>query len=288
MRFRKSALAISFGLVTGLSGCAINKPVANPDDPAPLQELAAMSIKTIGDAVTEVMDEASRLSAVHDIGMKAGRQAGLEWRNGQINKELAELNRELSIAFNFEQVLIAGSYLPPRVDIVRGEVRKTENGDLNVVRLGYRIATEPMLVTQRPSHLNYLYRLPIPRDEINNLGMPRIDNEEELQVWNDAIREGWKQGVRHANIAFTEDVNLLHRDFGGILRYIELANKGIVAMPDISKDDRGIVMSSDGRILNVGDEVIAIDSSPLFQSTAKWKALGESLSEDSEGMVRHD
>ena len=289
--FRRHLIALSMVGWIGVSGCS-SLPTSgykpNPSDPKSLQNLKSMATTSLADAVAEEMDEGSRLSAIRDVGLKSGRQAGIKWRNKKINKRIANLNRELSIAFNFEQVLIAGSYLPPRVDILEGEVRKNSNGSISIIRQGFRIATEPKLVTSPPSHLNYLYRLPIPELSVNKLGIPRADNQAELMAWEQAVNEGWKIGIRHADISFIEDVNLLHRDFGGILRYIELANKGIIALPDIEKKDRGIVMSSNGRILNVGDEVISINSSPLFQSTAKWKALSDALTLDNQGTTSYE
>jgi defect-in-organelle-trafficking protein DotC len=243
-----------------------------------IERVFDMTIRSLSAAVqNDLNTEGNRLTAIKEVGEKAGRAAGIKTRNQSINLDLQKYNRYLSTIFNFEQLIVAGTYLPPRIDIIRGEVKKEGGTTLRTVRQAYRIATEPTLVTQRPTHLNYLYRLNDDVEPINSISLPRRDNLEEIRTWKQAVKKGYVQGLRIADISYLEDINLLHRDFSGMLRYIELANKGMVAMPDISRTERGIIMSSDGKMLNVGDEVISIDSSPLFKSIQLWQPRMQSL-----------
>jgi defect in organelle trafficking protein DotC len=265
-----------------------SSPAREQNYSSEFERISLMSITSLSDAIKDDANEGNRLTTIMEVGKKAGRAAGLKTRNQQINNDLTKHNRYLSTIFNFEQLIVAGSYLPPRIDKVEGEIKKIDGSKINIIRQGYRIATEPTLITQRPTHLNYLYRLSEDEDNINPIGLPRRDNKEELTVWKEAVKKGWLEGMRHADIAFLEDINLLKRDFSGMLRYIELANKGIVAMPDISKKDRGVVMSSNAKMLNVGDEILSIDSSPLFKSIQLWEPRIKSLGRESENKGAED
>ncbi|MFT6909029.1 MAG: defect-in-organelle-trafficking protein DotC [Oleiphilaceae bacterium] len=275
MNFPK--IIFSGAIIISLAGCAStsDKQVEDIDTSNPLyykeiNDLAGQSIKSLSEAIKGIVGDGSRLHVIREGGFKAGRSAAIKARNKTFNEYIGRYNIYLSSVFNFEQLLIGGSYLPPRIDIIRGQVTKGEDGSLNKVRLGYRIATEPTLVTQKPTHLNYLYRLPQVEATVSDISLPIKGNRVEVETWTNGVKDGWVHGMRQAEIAFVEDINLLHRDFTGLLRYIELANKGIVAMPDISTIERGIVMSKDGRMLNVGDEIVSIDSDPLFKSYQLW------------------
>lgn len=271
-------LAIAFvGLI--LVGCATAERPALPErgERIPeLEELMNMSIRSLEDELERQRVESGKLDAVRQVGTAAGIHGGRSWRQEQINGWLEELNEVLSATWNFEQVLIDGVYLPPRVDVIEGHVESMSDGRLRVIRQGFRLASQPQLVVTPPTHLNYLYQVPDSIVPLNRLGLPE-QGTLEIAAWQEAVAQGWKIGVEQADQEFRADLALLRRDYGGMLRYIDLVAKGLITMPRLSSEDFGIIVSADGQLLNIGDEIISIELPPSFQHHELWQMREDDL-----------
>lgn len=242
-----------------------------------LNELLNKSIKSLEDELNGGKGggkAATQAAAVKQVGTEAGIYNGRRWRQKQINSWLVDMNNMLSLTFNFEQVLIDGVYLPPRVDEIKGHVEKMDDGSLKVIRQGYRIASSPTLIVTPPTYLNYLYQIVDPEKPVNRFGLPEM-NSSQVPIWQKAVLDGWQIGVRQADIEFTTDLNLLKRDYGGMLRYIDLVEKGMISKPKIVNKAYGVMISANGKELNVGDEIITIGRTPTFQHHDKWEVLEE-------------
>lgn len=243
-------------------------------------ELTSLLNESINSVETEIRNangggaEAIRLQSVKDVGFAAGVYQGRKWRQEMINSWLTDMNNWLSTNFNFEQLLIDGVYLPPRVEEIKGHVEKMEDGSIRVIRQGYRIATDAELVTSPPTHINYLYQKVDPQQPLNRLGLPEM-NSNQVEVWQKAVIEGWQLGIKQANIEFEQSLNLLRRDYAGMLTYIDLVNKGVISPPKVTSSNFGVMVSADGKTLNIGDEILTIGRMPSFQHHYLWQSLSE-------------
>lgn len=276
MRLKPLALTIlTFSLMVG---CSTQSHQATVGEEIPeLNELLNMSIKSLEDELNGSNGggkAATQAAAVKQVGMAAGIYNGRRWRQEQINSWLKDMNNMLSMTFNFDQVIIDGVYLPPRVDEIKGHVEKMEDGSVRYIREGFRIASSPTLIVTPPTYLNYLLQIIDPVKPINRFGLPEI-NTAQVAVWQEAVLEGWQIGVRQADIEFKADMNLLKRDFSGMLLYIDLVNKGMIGKPVIINKSLGVMISSNGQELNVGDEILSIGRTPSFQHHEKWESLEE-------------
>lgn len=241
-----------------------------------LEQLMNMSIRSLEDELDRERAESGKLNAVRQVGMAAGIHRGRAWRQEQINEWLEELNEVLSVTWNFEQLLVDGVYLPPRVDVIEGHVESMEDGRLRVIRQGFRLASKPQLIVTPPTFLNYLYQVPDPIEPVNRLGLPERGTAE-IAAWQEAVAQGWKFGVEQADQEFRADLALLRRDYGGMLRYIDLVAKGLITMPRLSSEEFGIIVSADGQVLNIGDEIISIELPPSFQHHELWQIREDNL-----------
>ncbi len=260
-------------LCTLIVGCASHGTPKSDDGPQPIPELEALldqSIRSIDDELEREREASGHNRAIRQVGTAAGIHQGRSWRQEQINEWLEQLNEVLSVTFNFEQLLVDGVYLPPRVDKISGHVERMDNGNLRFIRQGYRLASDPQLVVTPPTYLNYLYQIPDPIDPPNRLGLPERGTEQ-VAIWKEAVVEGWKIGVEQADQEFRADLALLRRDYGGMLRYIDLVAKGMITMPKLNSEEFGIIVSADGKVLNIGDEIISIELPPSFQHHERWQ-----------------
>ena len=146
------------------------------------------------------------------------------------------------------------------------------DGSVRIIRHGIRLASEPRLVTTTPTYLNYLYQSPQPVERPNPLGLP-VSGTEEVAVWKAGVKKGWEQGVIQADRSFDRSLALLRRDFDGMLRYIDMVNRGVLSAPKLMAETQTAFVSSDGKQLNIGDVVVRIDHKSNFQHISKWEVL---------------
>lgn len=290
--FKKLGLTIA--IISLIQGCSTqtNKPV-NSDIPVgvlaepevvevpELTELLNENIKSIDHEIGMLNGggaEALRLKSIQEVGFESGVYRGRRWRQEKINSWLKDMNNMLATTFNFDQVIIDGVFLPPRVEEIKGHVEKRDDGSLRIIRQGYRIASEAELVVSPPTYLNYLYQKVDPPKPLNRLGLPEAKTNE-VHVFREAVVEGWKLGVKQADLQFNQDLNLLKRDYGGMLLYIDLVTKGLISPPKVNNQSFGVMISGDGKTLNVGDEILTIGRTPSFQHHEKWETLPEGVSQ---------
>lgn len=255
-----------------VGGCATQPASEKSEDIPELDALKSTRIESLSDELDKRKEEGTRIHAIREIGLTIGIQQGRAWRQGQINDQLNKMHDWLSTTWNFEQVMIDGMYLPPRVDEIKGHMEKQDDGSLRVIRHGFRIASEPTLVIETPSYLNYLRQIPDEFEQPNPLGLPQRGTRE-VPVWEAAVEEGWAIGVKLANREFDMDMSLLRRDYDGMMRYIDLVNRGLLSAPQLHAEKRGVVISADGKSLNVGDEIVTVERTSAFQHPHHWEVL---------------
>lgn len=270
MRVFKLSLAVA---VLASVGCASKSKQINYDSLAGSFEASQqLSIDSIDEASKARGDVADKLKGIEDVAIMFGVNQGMIYRTRQLNSTVEEMATELAVTYNFHQLLIDGMYLPPRVQVMNGH-SEAKDGYLRNIRLSYKIVSAPVLVTEPPNFLNYLWQDVPDYQAPNPGGLPRRGNKVERKVWADGFVKGWGFGIKQADIGFEEDQNALVRDFHGMMRYIDLVSKGIINKPKIVSQNFGIAISTDGKTVNVGDEVFFVGEDAVFQSAEKWKSL---------------
>lgn len=285
-------LALVLAVSAAIQGCA-HKQVHKEGTDIPVGMIASTKVKEVPE-LTKLLnqsitsldkeidnangggEDALRLQSIKEVGYSAGIYAGRRWRQEQINSWLSDMNGMLATTFNFEQVVIDGLYLPPRVEEIKGHVEKQDDGSVRIIRQGFRIATDAELVVSPPTYLNYLFQKVDQVEPLNRLGLPEMKTNQ-VEIWQAAVLDGWKIGVKQANMEFNQDLNLLRRDYHGMLLYIDLVNKGIISMPKVNNKSFGVMISGDGKTLNIGDEIYTIGRDPSFQHHQKWESLQEGI-----------
>jgi|GEM_PF-5483329 len=266
-------LLLVFAL-SSIHGCAFL-----PQEKTGVDELDALRSKTIisiSDGVKKVKGESQnlRLKSLRSVAIATGISHGRKWRQKKINAWLEDMHVELATTFNFEMLLIDGVYFPSRIDEVKSHVELVNDKQIRFIRHSYKIATQPKLVLQAPTFLNYLYQVPDNVTPPNPLALP-IKGTSEEQVWSDGITLGWQLGIDQANDSFEQDINLLIRDYTGLNRYFDLVQKRLIKPPQINIDEKGIVITARGKTLNVGDELIGISADPTFNHPELWDTKSE-------------
>lgn len=248
---------LSFFLVLG---CAPKKP------PPPASQIQGYP---------ESFDSSTKISKIRfetlkDTALTVGAQSGLAWESARINKILDRDERNLDQIFNFRPLLLDHNVLPP----VLQEGRKALNLDSpETIRLAdqvYKIESPPRFVTAPPNWREYLY-MPYSQPEKPNSSLwPR--NQEERDVWNEYVMQGWEAGILQANSIFSANLGRLKRDFNGMLLYRKLLAQNMLTPPYVAKTELGV--TGDDNQMRVNDQVLRITAtSRLIPDSKQWKTV---------------
>lgn len=254
-----------------LSGCSsVSQTQGDTDSLENLQKLSAPAPKVDTNPNPAEQINAMREEALKDVAMSVGAQSGLHWRAEKINKTLKEHSKQLDITYDFNQLILAKNVLPP----VLTEARQTLNLDSpDTIRLAdqtYQIVSQAKFVTTPPTWRDYLW-MDYPQPPIPDKGILPHNNLEK-KAWEKLARQGWEEGIRQADIIYSENLSRLERDYKGMGLYRKLHTQNIVSAPFVATTELGV--TGGGSNLNVNDKVLKITALPALQTNSKrWRPV---------------
>lgn len=217
-----------------------------------------------------------RFSALRDAALAYASQAGYERRQWEIFKDLETKAPNLSRQYNFNDVVYvapkqAGYVVPPVVSRAKEAITITRGGTESVAADEYyRIELPGRLVSIVPTWRDYLImgvdKTSAPEDHF----LPA--NKEERRIWDRYMSEGWGQGRQLAEATLKENMNLLQRDYQGMIEYRRLVDAGMI--------NSMVVRSSEVRARGTVDELfigqrrVKIENSATFNTNSgRWKPV---------------
>lgn len=220
--------------------------------------------------------DAARYSALRDAALAYSAQAAYERRSWEILKELEVKSSALSQEFNFNDVVYkapreTGYVVPPVVSKAKEAITITDGGRESVAADEYyRIEKPGRLVAVIPSWRDYLVmgidKTPDPSDQF----LP--SETEERKVWDRYMAEGWRQGRMQAEEALKENMNLLRRDYLGMVEYRRLVDAGLVNSMVITSSE--VRAKGTPEELFIGQRRVKIENSATFNSDPRrWKPI---------------
>jgi defect in organelle trafficking protein DotC len=223
---------------------------------------------------TEV--EEQRYSVLRDAALAYGAQAGFERRSWEIMNDLERESDKLSETFNFNRVAFkapreTGYVLPPVITRATAAINVTDNGRKSVAADEYYRIEEPgRLVAILPTWRDYLV-LPLdtPREPDDRL-LPQDDDE--TKIWSQYLDEGWAQGEQQADAALQENMNLLRRDYLGMVEYRKAVEAGLITNLVLKSSETRAAGNVDE--LYIGERRVEIDDAARFvKNPARWKPI---------------
>lgn len=240
--------------------------------PLSYEQFARASRNTTG---ASLVDQ-GRFSALRDAALAYASQAGYERRQWEIFKDLETKGPDLSRQYNFNDVVYvapkqAGYVVPPVVSRAKEAITITRGGTESVAADEYyRIELPGRLVSIVPTWRDYLImgvdKTSAPEDHF----LPA--NREEQKIWDRYMAEGWGQGRQLAEATLKENMNLLQRDYQGMIEYRRLVDAGMI--------NSLVIRSSEVRArgtmdeLYVGQRRVKIENSATFNTNSgRWKPV---------------
>ena len=267
--------ALSFALITFIEARDALAQFQQPPPPPTLRTLQTIEPEM---TLEELSDEENNQSIVRNQGqleaaLSYGARGGLAFRTFQIAQELRGKDVFLDKTFDFKQLLItapSGLLIEPPIIAEADDVLLIENDgqEAAVADKLLNIGREARIVSAARDWREYLIREWGEVDPPPDLLLPQ--NSEEREAFEEAVEEGFIEGVRQADEIFQADLNLLVADFLGMVRYRMLLAQGIVSKPFALQVDRGI--TGGGSELRVGDRALKITGPSEFKPGAiEWQ-----------------
>ncbi len=273
-----------------LAGCNAAGPLprvasVNPDYRAGLVNIAEEPIPTLDAVINQApsrdpdapvtQEDRLRGGAMRDAALSYGARAGLAWESRAINRMLQAKAPEVTRTYDFGRALIKGPgnsvILPPVISQANEAWETSEAGKtLRVADTVYEIVEPTKFAAVAPQWQSYLirtYKSPeLPPDVL----LPRDGSERDQ--WRRWVTEGWQEGQRQAQETFKLDLERLHRDFTGMIRYKALLEQGKVSAPVVA--DAKLGNTGTGTDMRVNDRAIRITQDPKLNvgKSPDWRA----------------
>lgn len=217
----------------------------------------------------------ARYDAIRQLGIRLGAQKGLQWRYGTIKKILEEplIAEALTVTFDFTQVMAPKNILYPVIVEAKNNFEIGEQGQsMRTSRISWEIIQPARIVPTTPTWRDYLYQDISTKSVDISEGMMPMDDEEE-KLWKNSICDGYKQGVRQANMIFSDRVQRLVRDYKGMLYFRQLTKMNIVSEPKVIEGRLGVTIARNKQKVNVDDRMIRISVPAQFNNAEQWKVI---------------
>jgi len=191
-------------LSCSLAGCATSQrsfDTTNINDLKNLSQQATMSNKpTIGRI---------RIQALKDTALSIGAQGGLANRAREIDAILSCNARNLSLAFNFNLLILDKNVLPPILEYSQQSLNLANPNTIRISDDIYKIIKQAHFVTTAPIWRDYLWLNYQKPDLPDSTLLPR--DKKERAIWKQYIDIGWKNGIKQANTIYANGLAELKR-----------------------------------------------------------------------------
>lgn len=232
-----------------------------------LQDLLSSSIDKTEQAKENQVSEIRR-KGITDVASALGASAGLAYRMQQLKTKIDQHSTELDNIFNFKKLVINNGVLPPVLTEGLANYAQESSDEVRIADKIYKIEKPAKFVSVYPTWRSYL-RFDYPTFQPpSNSYLPKT--KEEKVIWDNAIREGWKQGVLQANTIFENSYDRLQRDYLGMIKYKILLAEGLITPTIIAKQNLGV--TGGGKEMSINDQIFRItDHSALNPNQKDWK-----------------
>lgn len=251
---------------------AVTPPaIVQPGNGAHAPLLSAMRRLSTGHAGIVSSGLNIRLRAIREQAMTLGAQGGLYWRSRQIDAYLTRHGAQLSAVFNFAPLVLHGSVLLPAIARIAPDVRiSSDRRSMTQVLATYRIEHGAHLISVTPTWRRWL-TMPLLAPDLRRVPIALLPkNASERKRWHRWVASGWNAGLGQADFEFKDRVRRLRARYLGMLRFLRLADAGVVSVPRVGVGRYGIQVGH--RVLHDGVRIFRVTAEPRFLAERAWRA----------------
>ena len=217
-----------------------------------------------------------RAAAMRTSAIGYGARAGLARRSWELQVMLDRHGPQLSNIYRFGDLLLTRDgfeVLPPVAAESRRAFRLARDGaQAAAARRVLRIVVPERIVSAAPTWRDYLVRSWAPAEAPVSVLFPRTDAER--RRWRAWIEEGWALGRALADDIFASDLDLLNRDFEGIVLWRRLHLARMAGAPVV--EARSAAVSGGGDVMRIGETFARLGPPVrLNPRVSEWRVLVE-------------
>lgn len=263
-KFTPSLLAASLAL---LVACHHSTPYIG--DTNSLAGLQAMANTKTAKIKSKRQMSRIRQTALREIALSLGAQAGLAWRADKINQELAKQARNLDTIYDFNSLVLEHNILPPVLLEGRNTLNLADAQNIRVSDRTYKVSKQAHFITAAPNWRQYLWMDYKKPEFPNQTLLPKTKQERTL--WCLMVARGWRNGLDQANTILEESIARIKEDYTGMILYRKLLAMNMVSPPYVSNTDLGV--TGDSSEIHIDDRVLRITALPgLNVNSNEWRA----------------
>ena len=212
----------------------------------------------------------ARLRALTDTALGVGLKSGMAWQLYNIEIAIEQRQRDLDTVYDFGNLLIRGRVLPAVITEARDLYNQDGDYALRLSGAYYKIEAQPRFSSVAPSWRDYLTFPKITVDRSISLSGLTPRDGAERRLWAEAVEDGWRQGVKQANVMLEHGLDRMNRDFTGMLRFHTFVRQGKITMPAIASET--IPVTQSGNTMAVDETLLRITTLPEFNGNmATWR-----------------
>lgn len=218
-------------------------------------------------------------SASRDSAFSLGAQNAYIERMEKLKKAIKNKERELDTLFDFPSLMrnTKGNetslyFVPPVIQESRDSL--SVSGDSKRIRaagITYQIVRPGRLSSRAPNWREYLlFDSPTTVQNIHKGLLP--ETSEEKRLWKRWVALGWAAGISQAEEEMAYRTRSLGADFIGMVKYLNLEQKGLIKSPVISSLYRKV--RADDSSMTLNERVYQIANGAKFSvDDSAWKPL---------------
>lgn len=232
-----------------------------------LEALLSNKIEETGRLAQEDKVNGIRSDALTEIATNLGETNGLQSWMKEKEKEINRYAGELDQLFDFRKLTISNGVMAPVLEEGQAGYAQHSPDEVRFADKTYRIVRKAQFVSVYPTWRDYVrFTYPV-YDLPPGSFLPK--NASEKAIWDKAVKEGWKKGVKQAENIFNASYNRLERDYAGMNLYKILLSEGIVTPTLIAGQNLGV--TGGGTEMSINDQVMRItDHSALNPNKSDW------------------
>ncbi|WP_460199013.1 type IV secretory system conjugative DNA transfer family protein (plasmid) [Xanthomonas campestris pv. passiflorae] len=212
----------------------------------------------------------AHLRALTDTALGVGLKSGMAWQLYNIEIAIEQRQRDLDTVYDFGNLLIRGRVLPAVITEARDLYNQDGDYALRLSGAYYKIEAQPRFSSVAPSWRDYLTFPKITVDRSISLSGLTPRDGAERRLWAEAVEDGWRQGVKQANVMLEHGLDRMNRDFTGMLRFHTFVRQGKITMPAIASET--IPVTQSGNTMAVDETLLRITTLPEFNGNmATWR-----------------
>lgn len=258
------ALTLSLTPISAISSVTskYNDNIGSADE---LLDFQKKMSKTNDKTREELIGRDLKLRALSDYARSVAIRAGISAALTEINGQISANARQLDAIYNFNPLMIHGRVVPPVITEARDLYNQSGDLEIRTSEAIFKIFKQARFASTAPNWRNYLV-FPIESSAYEKYSYTGGDlmptDAVEKEVWEEATRAGWKEGIQQASIMLEQSFDRLNRDYVGMVRYHLLTVEGKVTMPVVS--DYRLYDSNNGTKMVLDEKLLKLEVLPTF------------------------